>query len=81
MQNQEKPNAKTRCVGFGDCGMDRFMLQGDVKSKQILKVKKHAFKSMADKVESIRVGKWLFCDIIIYMHRFELTKSDLILTP
>ncbi len=37
--------------------------------------------NMTDGVESIRVGKWLFRDIIIHRHRFELTKSNLEMTP
>ena len=37
--------------------------------------------NMADRMESTRVGKWLFCDIIIYMHRFELAESNLKMTP
>nr|QNO42183.1 hypothetical protein EHLBLFLE_00005 [Methanosarcinales archaeon ANME-2c ERB4]QNO42398.1 hypothetical protein LFOPHFOE_00038 [Methanosarcinales archaeon ANME-2c ERB4] len=36
---------------------------------------------ITDKVESIRVGKWLFCDIIIQRHRFKLMKSNLKITP
>jgi len=36
---------------------------------------------MTDRMESIKVGKWLFCDIIIHRHRFELTESNLKMTP
>ena len=39
------------------------------------------FPAPSDKVESVRVGKWLFCDIIIHRHQFKLMKSNLKMTP